>query len=58
MDETPLLVNIPNNKTIGKICSKEVYIKTLEEERIHVTTILWIVADGTKLPSMLVFKDK
>ena len=58
MDETPLFMNIPNTMTIAKIGSKEVNIKTHGQERIHVTAILWIVADGTKLPPMLVFKGK
>ena len=50
MDETPLLINIFNTKTIAKIGSKEVNIKTHGQERIYATVILWIVADGTKLP--------
>ena len=56
MDETPLLMNITNTKTIAKIGSKEVNIKTYGQELIQVTAILWIIADDTKLPSMLVFK--
>ena len=58
MDETPLFMNITNTKTIVKICSKEVDIKTHRQEKISVTAILWIIADGTKLPPMLVFKGK
>ena len=58
MDETPLFMNIPNTKTIAKIGFKEVNIKTHGQERIHVTAILWIVTNGTKLPPMLVFKDQ
>ena len=41
---------IPNSKTIAKIGYKEVNIKTYGQERIHITAILWIVTDGTKLP--------
>ena len=51
-------MNIPNTKTISEIGPKEVNIKTHGQERIHVKTILWIVADGTKLFSILVFKDQ
>ena len=58
MDETPLLMNITNTKTIAKIGSKEFDIKTHRQEKIHVTAILWIIADGTKLPQMLVFKGQ
>ena len=56
IDETPLFMNIISKKTIAKIGSKEVIINTHGQERVHVTAILWIVADGTKLPPMLVFK--
>ena len=50
MEEIPLLMYISNTKTIAKIGSKEVNIKTNRQERIHVTEILWIVSDGIKLP--------
>ena len=40
MDETPLFMNITNMKTITKIGSKEVDIKTHGQEKIHVTAIL------------------
>ena len=58
MDETPLFTNIPNIKTISKISSKEVNIKTYGHEGIHVTAILWIVVDSTKLLPMFVFKGQ
>ena len=50
MDNTSSFINIPNTKTIAKIDSKEVNIKTQGQERIHVKAILWIASDGTKLP--------
>ena len=40
MDEAPLLMNIPNTKTVAKIGLKEVKIKTQRQERIYVTAIL------------------
>ena len=55
MDETPLFLNIASTKTIARIESKEVVIKTHGQEKLHVTAILCIIADATKLP-MLVFK--
>ena len=58
MDESLLFMNNTNTKTIAKIGSKEVDIKTHEQEKIHVTAILWIGTDGTKLPPMLVFKGQ
>ena len=58
MDEIPLFMNFTCTKTIVKIGSKKVSIKTHGQERVHVTSILWIVSDGSKLPPMLVFKGK
>ena len=45
-----------STKTITKIGSKEVSIMTHGQERIHVTAILWILANGTMLPPMFVFE--
>ena len=58
MDETPLFMNIPNSKTIAKIGSKEVNVKTHGQERIHVTAKLCIASNSTKLYPMFVFKGK
>ena len=55
MDEIPLFVNIHIKKTIAKIGAKEVNIET-HNKKIHYTVILWIVADDTRLPPMLLFK--
>ena len=52
MNETPFFMNISNTKTIAKIDSKEVNIKTHGLERIHLIEILWIVADGTNYPNV------
>ena len=54
MDENLLFMNIANTKTIARIRSKEVVIKIHGQEKVHVTAILCIIADATKLP-MLVF---
>ena len=45
-------------KTIAKIGSKTVNIKTYGQDKVRVTVILWIVADGTKLSPMLIFKGE
>ena len=58
MDDTPLFMKITIIKTITKIGSKEVNIKIHGQERVHVTVILWIIADEIKPPLMLVFKGK
>ena len=56
MDETSLFMNIASTKTIARIGSKQVVIKTYGQEKAHVTTILCIIADASKLPPILVFK--
>ena len=58
MDETPLFMNIASTKTIVRIGSKEVVIKNHGQEKVHITTILCIITDCTKLPPMLVFKGQ
>ena len=58
MDETPIFLNMTRTKTIDKIGSKTVNIKTHGQEKVRVTAILWIVADRTKLPPMLIFKGE
>ena len=58
MDETPLFMNIASTRTIARIGSKEAVIKTHGQEKVHVTAILCIIADGIKLPPMLVFKGQ
>ena len=40
MDETPLFMNMTSTKTIAKIGSKEVNIKTHSQERVLITAIL------------------
>ena len=56
MDETPLFIIILSKKTIAKIGYKEVIIKAHGQVGVHVTSILWIYVDCTKLLLMLVFK--
>ena len=56
MDETPLFLNMARTRAIAKIGSKTVNIKTHGQEKVRVIVILWIVADGTKLPPVVVFK--
>ena len=58
MDETPIFLNMTRTKTIAKIGSKTVNIKTHGQEKVRVTAILWNVADGAKLPPMLIFKGE
>ena len=58
MDETPIFLNIQKTKTIVKRGSKQVIVKTQGQEKCRVTVILTILADGDKLPPLIIFKAK
>ena len=45
-------------ETVAKISSKTVNIKTHGQDTVRVVAILWIVADDTKFPPMLIFKNE
>lgn len=53
MDETPLFLNMLSNKTITQKGDKNVVIRTQNQEKLRITCILIICADGDKLPSYL-----
>lgn len=58
MDETPLAFDMPNNVTINDIGSKTVGIRTCGYEKSCFTVVLACMADGSKLPPMIIFKLK
>lgn len=58
MDETPIFLNMPITKTIIKKGTKQVIVKTQGQEKCRVTVILTILADGGKLPPLIIFKAK
>ena len=58
MDETPLNLNMIPNKTITKKGEKNVVIRTQNQEKIRITCILSICADGDKLPPYIINKGK
>ena len=58
MDETPIFLNMPPSKTIAKKGSKTVFIRTQNQEKVRISVLLTIAADGTKLPPFVIFKDK
>ena len=58
MDETPVFLNMPLTKTIVKRGSRQVIIKTQNQEKCRISVLLTIVADGSKLPPMIIFKAK
>ena len=58
MDETPLSFDIPYNTSLEKTGAKTVRIRTTGYERANFTAILACMADGTKLPAVIIFKRK
>ena len=58
MDETPMTFDMPSNMTVDKLGAKTVMIKTTGHEKTRFTVVLACMADGTKLPPMVIFKRK
>ena len=56
MDETPLSFNLPNSTTIEQRDTKTVSILSTGHERSNFTVVLACLADGTKLPPVIIFK--
>src|SRR5256885_7334317 len=58
MDETSLSFNLINNTTIEHSSLKTVSILSTGHERSNFTVVLACLADGTKLPPVIIFKLK
>jgi len=58
MDEVPLMLDVPSNKTLDVKGAKTIMIKTSGNEKTRYTVVLACCADGTKLPPLLIFKRK
>ncbi|CAG8661263.1 11177_t:CDS:2, partial [Paraglomus occultum] len=58
MDETPLTFDLPNNNTIDNVGARTVSIRTTGHERSSFTVVLSCMADGSKLPPLVIFKLK
>ncbi|CAG8479377.1 8981_t:CDS:2 [Cetraspora pellucida] len=56
MDETPISFDLPSQTTIEETGAKTVSIRTCGYEKSTFTVILGCMADGTKLPAMVIFK--
>jgi len=56
MDETPVFFEMYQNKTIAKIGNKKVNIKTFGCDKMRISIILKILANGDKLPPLIVLK--
>ena len=58
MDETPLWFDIVPQRSIVKKGTKSLVIRTSGSEKIHLTVVLGVMADGNILPPMIIFKGK
>jgi hypothetical protein len=58
MDETPVWFDMEQGLTINPKGEKTVHIRTTGNERNRFTVVLTCLADGTKLPPVIIFKGK
>ncbi|GES93238.1 pogo transposable element with KRAB domain [Rhizophagus clarus] len=58
MDETLMAFNLPSNNTIEQSGTKTISILSTGHERSNFTVVLACMADGTKLPPVIIFKLK
>lgn len=56
MDETPMAFNLPSNTTVEQRGTKTISILSTGHERANFTVVLSCLADGTKLPPVIIFK--
>ena len=56
VDETPIWFDMTYNTTIAKIGEKSIKVRTFGGERLRVSLILCILANGDKLPPLVIFK--
>jgi len=57
-DQTPLMFDLPYERTVAEKNVKTVSIRTTGHENSHFTVMLACTADGGKLPPYIVFKRK
>lgn len=58
MDEVPVTFDMPSNYTVHPKGSNAVRIKTTGNEKTGFTVVLCVMADGSKLKPMIIFKRK
>ena len=58
MDETPMWFNLPGNRTVNQKGEKNNLVKATGHEKTNFTVVLSCLADGNKLPPMIIFKLK
>ena len=57
-DETPIWFEFFAKKTIARIGEKNINVRTFGSEKSRITVLLTILANGVKLPPLIVFKGK
>ena len=58
LDETPIWFEMYNKTTIDKIGNKTIKVKTFGSDIERISVLLGILADGEKLPPLIVFQGK
>ena len=58
MDKAPCWMEMKINKTVAKIGEKEISVKTFNMDQLRLLVVLCIIANGGKLPPIIVFKGK
>jgi hypothetical protein len=58
MDQTPVFFSMSSKRTLELIGKKTIHIRTSTNDTKRVTVAVTITADGTLLPSFLIFKGK
>lgn len=58
MDEVPCSFAIPRNRTVDEVGKEDISVVTTEHERMNFTIVLSVLANGTKLKPMVIFKRK
>ena len=58
MDETPVTFDLPSNITIDETGARSISIRTTGHEKTNFTVVLSCMADGMKLPPLIIFKLK
>jgi transposase-like protein len=58
IDETPVTFDLPSNMTIDETGARSISIRTTGHEKTNFTVVLSCMADGMKLPPLIIFKLK
>lgn len=58
MDETPVWFDMAGSLTVDSKGTKTVHVRTTSNDKNRFTVVLTCLADGTKLPPVIIFKGK